>query len=197
MRNGQPDRILTKLCEFLPRQEVLPTATYEKRCECAAEEIAQLANIVRSEVPANTPPEISEQEEKVLRKFAGNLKVLASELISCRSAGSSNLLCSALMVAGRNPEDMRVLLDGMYWNVLNACANLPYPAELSRQMLMDALGWVYYELTCERPSSSEIGRFPAFACGMFEAIQIETPSDHLIRKTCEFITRELEARLGR
>ena len=152
---------------------------------------------MRREVPANTPPEISQQEEKVLRKFAGSLKALASELSFCESAGSRYLLCNTLSAVGRNPEAMREELDGMYWNVLSACANLAYPAELSRQILMDALGWVYYDLTGEPPSRPKTGGFPAFARSMFEALGIETPSSHLIQKTCEFIARELEARLGR
>lgn len=200
MRDDLLDRILAKLCELLPRQEGLLAATYEKRCKCAADEIAWLGNIVLSDVelvPASTPRTISQREEKVLRKFAGSLKALASELSFCESAGSSNLLCGTLVAAGREPEAMREELDGMYWNVLSACANLAYPVELSRQMLMDALGWVYYDLTGEPPSRPETGGFPAFACRMFEAMQIEIPSDHLIQKTCEFITRELEARLGR
>jgi len=194
------DRVLTKLCELLPRQEGLLAATYKKRCKSAADEVTWLANIVRSEVelvPASIPRTISQREEKVLRKFAGSLKALAGGLSFCESAGSSNLLCSTLTAAGRDPEAMREELDGMYWNVLTACANLAYPAELSRQILMDALGWVYYDLTGEPPSRPKTGGFPAFACSMFEAMRIETPPGHLIQKTCEFIKRELEARVGR
>ncbi len=194
------DRVLTKLRELLPRREGMPAATYKRRCESAADEIAWLANIVQTQVelvPSGTSPTIVAQEEKVLHKFAGSLKALASGLSFRESAGSSNLLCSTLTAAGRDPEAMRVELDGMYWNVLTACANLTYPAELSRQILMDALCWVYYDLTGEPPSRPKTGGFPAFACGMFEAMRIETPSNHLIQKTCEFIKRELEARVGR
>jgi hypothetical protein len=197
MRDNLLDCIQTKLCELLPGKEGLLAATGKNRCKCAADEIAWLANIVRSEVPADRHSVISQQEEKVLRKFAGHLKALASELSFRESAGSRNLLCSALTAASRDPETMRVVLDGMHWNVLTACANLAYPADLATHVLMDALGWVYYDLTGEPPSRPKTGGFPAFARGMFEALRIETPSNHLIEKTCEFITRELEARLGR
>ncbi len=125
------DRVLTKLCELLPCQEGLLAATYKKRCKSAADEITWLANIVSSKVelvPASTPRTISQREEKVLRKFAGSLKALAGGLIFCESNGPSNLLCSTLTAAGRDPEAMRMELDGMYWNVLAACANLAYPA---------------------------------------------------------------------
>jgi len=194
------DRVLTKLRELLPRREGMPAATYKRSCESAADEITWLANIVQTEVklvPAGTPRTIAPREEKVLHKFAGSLKALACGLSFCESAGSSNLLCSALTAAGRNPEAMRQELDGMYWNVLTACANLAFPEELSRQILMGALGWVYYDLTGEPPGRPKAGGFPAFARGMFEAMRIETPCNHLIRETCEFIERELEARLGR
>jgi hypothetical protein len=194
------DRVLTKLRELLPHREGMPAATYKSRSESAANEIAWLANVVQTEaesVPAGTPCTIAPREEKVLRKFAGSLKALASGLSFYESAGSSNLLCNALTAAGRFPEAMRRELDGMYWSVLTACAALARPEELSRQMLMDALGWVYYDLTGEPPGMPKAGGFPAFTCGMFEAMRIETPRNPLIQQTCEFINRELEARLGR
>ncbi|MGO9171423.1 MAG: hypothetical protein ACLP7P_05605 [Rhodomicrobium sp.] len=205
--DGLLDRVLTKLHELLPRRESMPAATYKKRSESAANEIAWLANIAQTEVelvPAGTPrtmalreETIALREEKVLRKFAGSLKALASGLSFCDSAGSTNLLCSALTGSGLEPDAMRQELDGMYWSVLTACANHTYPAELSRQILMDALGWVYYDLTGEPPGRPKAGGFPAFARGMFEAMRIKTPLNHLIQKTCEFIKRELEARVGR
>ncbi len=200
MQEDLPDCILTKLYELLPRREGLLAATYEKRCKSAAYEIALLARIVCRDaelVAASTPRTICQREEMALRKFARSLNALATGLSLGKSDGTSNLLCSALTAAGRDPEAMREELEGMYWNVLGACADLPYPAELSRQMLMDALGWVCYDLTrLRRLSSSETSGFPAFAYAMFEAMQMEAPDEHLIQTTCEFITRELEARQG-
>src|SRR5258708_5437679 len=153
----------------LPRRQDISDVEYEKRVALASAEAARLANIVHSDVqlvPVGTPREISREEVKALRKFAAGLEALTVSL------SLSEPLCCALAGAGLEPEAMRERLDEMLGSALAAYVNAEpqkrgRPAELSRQILMDALAGAYSGLTGKKPRRSEKeGGFLAFARGM-------------------------------